>query len=83
MRHTGLGPYDLGYAEGRQSVRLATSSYARRIGYEPTILRAAESGTKGEKTLPVRSLMGPPEGIFRSLMGPPLRSIKGPPAREA
>jgi len=33
--------------------------------------------------VPVRSLMGPPEGIFRRVMGPPFRSMKGPPAREA
>ena len=33
--------------------------------------------------LPVRRLMGPLEGIFRRVMGPPLRSMKGPPAREA
>lgn len=39
MRHEGLGAYEVGYAEGRQSVRLAVDSYAKRVGYEPTILR--------------------------------------------
>lgn len=43
VRHEGLGAYELGYAEGRQSVRLAVDSYAKRIGYEPTILRTAET----------------------------------------
>jgi hypothetical protein len=29
------------------------------------------------RDLPVRSLMGPPEGVFRSLMGPPLSQHEG------
>jgi hypothetical protein len=39
---SGLGAYDRGYADGLKAMREAVSAYAGRIGYEPTILRAAE-----------------------------------------
>lgn len=42
MKHEGLGSYDRGYADGIQARRMATSSYAREVGYEPTILRTEE-----------------------------------------
>lgn len=46
MRHAGLGAYDRGYAAGQQARRMATSSYANEIGYEPTILRASQRAGK-------------------------------------
>lgn len=50
MQHPGLGAYELGYAEGQQSRRLAANSYAIRIGHEPTILRTAETTPTGSAT---------------------------------
>jgi hypothetical protein len=48
MKHPGLGAYERGYAEGQQARRMATTSYAREIGYEPTILRAEQMPGKPE-----------------------------------
>lgn len=40
--HMGLGPYDRGYAEGAQAARDACALEAKRLRYEPTILRDGE-----------------------------------------
>lgn len=44
--HVGLGPYERGYADGRKARNDACEAEAKRVGYEPTILRAC--ATKGD-----------------------------------
>lgn len=41
--HIGLGPYDRGYSDGIAATRAACNAEARRLAYEPTILRAADA----------------------------------------
>jgi len=38
--HMGLEPYDRGYTDGVAAVRAACSAEAKRLEYEPTVLRA-------------------------------------------
>jgi len=45
--HEGLGAYDRGYAAGQAAAHAAVAAYAKEIGYEPTILRAA-ADSEGE-----------------------------------
>lgn len=47
MRHSGLGAYELGYAEGQRARGLAVDAYAKKVGHVPTVLRAAGSETGG------------------------------------
>jgi site-specific DNA recombinase len=43
----------------------------------------AKSSAENAGYVPVRRIMGPAEEVFRRVMGPPFRSMKGPPAKEA
>lgn len=46
--HIGLGPYDRGYADGVKATRAACRREAKRLGYRPTVLRAAQEKGKDQ-----------------------------------
>jgi hypothetical protein len=55
----------------------------RHIGEETWTREKGRAYRWASWPLPVRRLMGPPKAVFRRLMGPPFRSMKGPPAKES
>ena len=45
MQHAGYESYDRGYSDGRKARQDAVAAYCQEIGYQPTILRLADSAS--------------------------------------